>query len=323
VLTLQSNSSVRLVISTVFCVFTTIALAICVACQLVEVWILSFFYSFQIHIGILTALGAIAAIVALPRNYYAWLLLLGAIGTTGFAVRTLHLDDPVLLAEEQEAEPDFRVVSFNVLGRNNRGGARIAGIIKDLDPDVVFLMEAGPMRPYLADLQKTFPYMVDCTETEDFYCETIMLSKHPILSGDIRDLSGLSRMRMISAKMMIDGRRVRFIQAHLTKPYFDDRHCEELSNIIVLLRNYNGRLVVGGDFNSSILAPCMQRFMRRLKLKTGPSEPATWPVQLGRFGIPIDHLFAAPPIYIQSTRRIEESAGSNHYGIYSDFVFRE
>lgn len=322
------TARIRLVISTVFCVLATISFLICVACQLFEMWILSFFYSFQIHIGILTAIGALAAIAALPRNYYAWALLLGTIATTGLAVYQVRIKDPVLTAEDLAAEPMFRVASFNMLGENFDGADRIVAQLREVDADVVFALEARPLRARLKELSDLYPYVLDCkvedTTREGWeLCETIMLSKYPILGGgDIRDLSYEGALRLLSAKMLIGGKRVRFVQAHLSKPYFDDRHCGETGNLVRYLRNYKGLLVVGGDFNSSILAPCMQRFMQRLKLKTGPREPATWPVALGRFGIPIDHIFARPRLFIQSTRRMEDNAGSNHFGIYSDVILK-
>jgi len=82
----------------------------------------------------------------------------------------------------------------------------------------------------------------------------------------------------------------------------------------------DGPLVVAGDFNSAILDPRIQRFMRRAGLHTVFPEPATWPIKAGRFGIGIDHVLARPPLRLKSVERIKDNMGSNHFGLMAEFT---
>jgi endonuclease/exonuclease/phosphatase (EEP) superfamily protein YafD len=79
-------------------------------------------------------------------------------------------------------------------------------------------------------------------------------------------------------------------------------------------------LVLGGDFNASILAPDVSRMLRTAKLKTAVNEPATWPVGMVRLGTAIDHLVVREPLAIASIRRLDNNFGSNHFGLVAELV---
>lgn len=64
----------------------------------------------------------------------------------------------------------------------------------------------------------------------------------------------------------------------------------------------------------------MQYLMRSQGLGTASLEPATWPIAAGPLGIAIDHVFSKAPLRLKSVRRIENSFGSNHFGLMAEFV---
>jgi endonuclease/exonuclease/phosphatase (EEP) superfamily protein YafD len=179
-------------------------------------------------------------------------------------------------------------------------------------------MEAVPLFPQLPRLTQIYPYRIGCDTIE--VCDTLVLSKRPFTHYEIHDLGNLWKRRLVSASIDFDGTSVDFLFAHLTKPYFDDFQIEELADLKTIMQAHTGPLVVTGDFNSAILAPSIQQLLRGTGLNTAFPEPTTWPVAAGPFGISIDHIFARPPLLIRSTSRLEDSFGSNHYGLVSDFV---
>lgn len=303
---------------TVFCVLSvliTIVLTLVSLRYLTDFWLLSLVYSFQIHLSFICAVAAIIALF-FKRHWYGFLML---------AVATfLNIHGVIMLREfagktpAEDAPRLFRLMSFNIEFDNFENGEKIADAILASGADVVDVMEAAPVFPQLPRLSQLYPYRIGCTASEA--CDTLVLSKRPFVRQEVHDLGELWKQRLVSVSIDFDGFPVDFLFPHLSKPYFDDFQADELEDLTNLMQSHTGALVVAGDFNSSILAPTIQHFLRGTGLTTDFPEPTTWPVSAGPFGISIDHVFARPPLLIRSTSRLEDSFGSNHYGLVSDFV---
>jgi endonuclease/exonuclease/phosphatase (EEP) superfamily protein YafD len=309
----------RLVASTILTLGALAALAVSILCREVDHWLLSFFYSYAVHIAAAGFAAGLAAVLLAPRNVVAFLALLGLLDATMDAQRVMLRYRPDPLTAQAPVAPDFRLLTFNVLNENVGGGPRVADMLMEQDADVVFLLEALPLRGEIARLSERYPYRVGCTTMSDS-CSSLILSKHPVSDPEVMDLSKVSRARFVSAEIAVAGTPIRFALLHTTKPYYDGLQCIELGDIGHHLRQYKGNLVAAGDFNSAILAPCMRQFLNLLRLKTAPHEPSTWPVRAGPLAIPIDHVFARAPLKILETRRLPHNLGSNHYGLVSDIV---
>lgn len=303
---------------TVFCVLSvliTIVLALVSLRYFTDFWLLSLVYSFQIHLSFICAVGAIIALL-FKRHWYGFLML---------AVATfLNIHGVIMLREfagrmpPEDAPRLFRLLSFNIENDNFENGERIADAILASGADVVDVMEAEPVFSQFSRLSQIYPYRIGCVTSET--CDTLVLSKRPFVQQEIHNIGELWKQRLVSASIDFDGTPVDLLFPHLSKPYFDDFQADELQDLTTLMQSHTGALVVAGDFNSSILAPTIQHFLRGTGLTTAFPEPTTWPVAAGPFGISIDHIFARPPLLIRSTSRLEDSFGSNHYGLVSDFV---
>jgi endonuclease/exonuclease/phosphatase (EEP) superfamily protein YafD len=148
----------------------------------------------------------------------------------------------------------------------------------------------------------------------------MILSKYAIEDPQFLSLSEIRSNRFAMATIRVGGQSVQLAAIHLTKPYFDDYHTIELRRASMVLRERGGPVVIGGDFNSDTIAPDMQEFLRRNALQTAGTEPATWPVAAGIFGIPIDHIYVSKDIVPLSLTRLEDAYGSNHYGLIGDLA---
>ncbi|PDT16181.1 endonuclease [Rhizobium sp. J15] len=304
---------------TIFCVFsvlTTLVLAIVSLRYVTNFYLLSFFYSFQVHLAVAAAAASVAALLV-KRHWYALLTL---------AVSLVLAVHGIVMAREfvepavDESRPAlFRLMSFNIENDNFANGAAIADMVLASGADVVNILEAEPLLSELPRLLKTYPYYVGCGIGME-QCDTLVLSKRPLIEPRIRNLGLLWRNRLTISTIDFDGRKVNFLAAHLTKPYYDEFHGLEIADLAEVIPSLPGPLVLAGDFNTSILAPDVQYLMRSQGLGTVLLEPATWPIAAGPFGIPIDHIFSKAPLRLKSVRRIENSFGSNHFGLVAEFV---
>jgi endonuclease/exonuclease/phosphatase (EEP) superfamily protein YafD len=300
----------------VICVLTTCALAILCVRYVDNLWIMAFFESLQIHFGIACIIGAILALVV-RRHWYAVAMLIVAISVTGHGIFLLHANATTPVAVS--AQPSFRLLSFNIDNDNFANSEKIGDLVVNSKADVVEIFEASPLLSQMARLTEVYPYRIGCgvMTTE---CDSLLLSKRPFLTQSMRSLSVLWQNRFIMATIDMDGQKVAFATAHLSKPYFDEFHGYELSILYHILHTTKEPLLLAGDFNAAVIAPDMQEFLSRTSLRHVFPEPATWPIESGPLGIAIDHVFARAPLQLKSVRQIPDGMGSNHYGLMTEFT---
>ena len=305
----------RNIIYWILSAFLTLAVALVSLRYVTNFWLLSFIYSFQIHLGVLF-IAASLVILAIRRHAYGFVLLLASLLLTTHGV--------VMLREFGEEDrgvgaPLFRLMSFNVAIDNWKNSTAIADMVIASNADVVNLMEAKPLTFHLQRLFSVYPYHIGCDHGKDS-CDTLLLSKRPFVTRQVASIGSLRKDRLVAASVEFGGQTVNLVSAHLTKPYFDDYQAEELGDLGKALGAISGPLVLSGDFNSSSIAPGIQAFLRKQQLKTVAPEPATWPIAAGRFGIAIDHIFARAPLHLTSLKRLDDNLGSNHSGLIAEFV---
>jgi endonuclease/exonuclease/phosphatase (EEP) superfamily protein YafD len=281
-----------------------------------EFWLLAFVYSFQLHIGVACAFASLACLIIL-RSRYAVFLLVWSLAISTHAV-VMTRDFAVEAAVQPGALP-FRLMSFNVLMDNNANAGLITDEITKSQADVIYIMEAEPLLPMFERIQRTYPYRLGCGQ-ETITCDLLILSRHPLRDGRFYSLSDLRQDRFAMAAIEVNGTTINLAAIHLTKPYFDDYHTEELMEATRHLWSVSGPLILGGDFNSSSIAPDMRAFLHVNDLHKYTWEPATWPIRAGAFGIAIDHIYAREPATLTSLERMSSNLGSNHYGLVADFM---
>lgn len=302
-------------LSCALCAFLSLALAIMALRYVTDFWLLSLVYSFQTHAGIACIAAAVVCIF-MKRNVLTVGLLAISVFLTGHSIVMKQQFVRQAVAAPAGSQK-VRVLSFNMLNENFANSERIADYLLDSNADVAFFMEANPIASQLEKLATKYPYQSGCGPKMPG-CEYSILSKFPIKSEFTDSLSDIRRNHFGVIETEIAGKTVRFALAHLTKPYFDNYHELELRRLSLYLDAFGGTIILGGDFNSSSIAPDMQRFLKDSSLsKTGP-EPATWPIAAGRYGIAIDHIFVTDDVTPLSLQRIPDSLGSNHFGIIAD-----
>ncbi|PDS29393.1 endonuclease/exonuclease/phosphatase family protein [Rhizobium phaseoli] len=306
----------RDIIYWILCAFLTLAVAIVSLRYVTNFWLLSFVYSFQIHLGVIFVAASLV-ILAVKRQIYGLVLLLASLFLTahGFVMLREFAQDE----QRTGAAPLFRLMSFNIAIDNWKNSTALADMVIASNADVVNLLEAKPLTFHLQRLFKAYPYHIGCDNGKDS-CDTLVLSKRPFVMRQVASIGSLRKDRLVVSSVDFGGQAINIVSAHLSKPYYDDYQMGELDDLGKALGTISGPLVLSGDFNSSAIAPSIQSLLRDQKLQTLAPEPATWPIAAGAFGIAIDHIFARAPLRLISLKRLDDNLGSNHSGLIAEFV---
>jgi endonuclease/exonuclease/phosphatase (EEP) superfamily protein YafD len=286
-------------------------------------WVFATFASFQIQAA---AFAAVIAAVAwlLHRNAVASLLVIAAvaIGVHGY----------IMLGAFRQPQPmpppswpaDIKIVSFNLMGDNSfDNGGRFADYMIASGADVVFVQESAPLGPHIDRIKAVYPYRLGCG-AQTITCDQSLWSRRPLIDGQVKTASPLFRDRLMFASIDIGGGKlVRFANVHFAKPYFDNVEAIELKRVREILGTGKEPLVLGGDFNASVLTSDIRKFLGDMELLTAQSEPSTWPVNAGAGGMAIDHLFVRDPLRFKSLERLPETFGSNHHGLVAEIWWQD
>jgi endonuclease/exonuclease/phosphatase (EEP) superfamily protein YafD len=272
--------------------------------------------SLRFHIA--AALLGIMLLHLVARAWWRAILFLAvaaaSIGQGGLLLYRQHEARAAVMA--QPGQPLLRMLTFNLLQSNMGSGRRIASFIENSGADIVLIMEAGPIKPFAVEIARTYPYRTECTGRGA--CDVFLLSKTPLIDPQVRSMSRIWDNRLIVAGTVIGGQEITVVGAHMTKPYFDDFAEDEAFVMGSIISRREGPLVLAGDFNAAAWSYNIDRLARAQKLVPPPYYPATWPVRLGPFGVPIDNMWTRGPLYISSIEALPDAMGSNHRGLMAE-----
>lgn len=274
--------------------------------------------SLRFHIG-----AALLGIMLLHLVSGAWwrailFLTVAAVSVGQGALVLSRQQEARIAVTAQLGKPLLRILSFNLLQSNVSNGREIATFIETSGADVVLIMEAGPIKPFFAEIAKTYPYRTQCTRPG--VCDVFLFSKTPLIDPQVSSMSRIWENRLIVAGTLIGGQQVTIVGAHMTKPYFDAFAEDEALVMGSAISRHEGPLVLAGDFNAAPWSFNIDRLARAQKLIPPPFYPATWPIRLGPFGVPIDNMWTRGPLYISSIEALEDSLGSNHRGLMAELA---
>lgn len=289
-------------------------------------WIFATFASFQIQGAALAAiLSALAWL--LHRNHVASLLVIAsvAIGVHGYMMLGAFRQPQPMPPQSWPAT--LKVLSMNIRGDNAfENGGRIADFVIGSGADVVFIQESAPLGPHIDRIKAVYPHRLGCG-AQTITCDQSLWSKRSLLAGEVKTASPIYRDRLMLASIDFGGKRINFVNVHLTKPYFDNFHAIELKRIREELSKFvaanEGPVVLAGDFNATILTPDIRRFLAGTDLMTATREPETIPVEAPALGVAIDHIFVGGPLRFKSLDRLPETFGSNHFGLMAEIWWQD
>lgn len=239
-------------------------------------------------------------------------------GALGVMVQVFWLLSPLAVGAATDTGEPVRVISFNTLFDNDRNGAAIADFLADSPARIVALQEAGPLTGHTGRLYRTFPYHVDCT-TPSGDCQLGLLSKTELHNVSIQRLTPFSPHPYIYAETEIGGTMVKIISLQLARPYDAETQIAEMQALAQHVADLDGPLIVMGDFNATPWQPWFADMLAQSGLRRVLIEPGTWPVPLGDWGEPIDHILVKGA-GLKEVTGLVSAFGSNHRGLTGEVI---
>jgi endonuclease/exonuclease/phosphatase (EEP) superfamily protein YafD len=269
---------------------------------------------FHIAAALFVAVVVLFAFGAWKRGLLFLLVCLVSVGEGGWFV--YRMQEARGVAAQAERTPLLKVLSFNILNDNYRNGPRIAEFVKSSGADVVMIMEASPLFEQLSNIAAVYPNRLGCDEEQT--CDLMLLSKTPLINAQFHNLGPTWRNRLITAQTAVGGQAINVVAAHMVKPYFDWAAVGEARVLRRTIDELKGPVLLAGDFNAAPWSDNIYALVNAADLITGPIYPATWPVELGPAGVPIDNIFTRSGLFIENVHALDDAMGSNHRGLMAN-----
>ncbi|MHA6297915.1 endonuclease/exonuclease/phosphatase family protein [Devosia sp. CAU 1758] len=240
------------------------------------------------------------------------------LGCAVFALALVYRDIAPSSRAMAAAEPQLKVIAFNMLGTNVENGPAIAAFLEQSDADLVLLNESGPIIPFLEELKSRFPFQLGCGDpgANSGSCgDVLLLSRLALEEPSIKRLTGASGHQTITARIEIDGKSLNVVATHFLRPYFGEHQTSEFVALRRLVDELSGPTLVAGDFNATAWFGPFTELLRTTGLTRAVIEPGTWPAELGDFGAPIDHILVSGDVALSSLTALPDHFGSNHRGL--------
>ncbi|WP_425614943.1 endonuclease/exonuclease/phosphatase family protein [Anatilimnocola sp. NA78] len=262
------------------------------------------------------------------RLQYAWLLLLAGVALliarsrwfaviagVGAAVNFAFVL-PIYWPAEQPtaASESWRLVSYNVLGSNNRS-AEVLAMLRAETADVVLLYEVNARwAKEFATLRDEYPHQKIVPRENNF--GIALLSRRRWDDVQVQYF-GQTDFPSIVAQFTHTSQLVTLIGTHPPPPvnrYVAQVRNQQLAGLAQFTAEASGPVILAGDLNVTSYSPYFQDLLRVGKLsdsRQGFGVQASWNKGIPGMAIPIDHVLVSPTIGVVS-RRIGRPLGSDH-----------
>lgn len=252
-------------------------------------------------------LALTAALLGLRRTGGA-LVLVGAIAGAALAVDQHHLGQP----PAPHLAHDLRVLYFNALADDGTRADTIVDAVLAEDADIVVLLESSAVRPALDRLRTAYAFVSPC---DNATCEIVLASRTvPLRFWQLQLNPGWSPRYAVAEVEIAPGRRAFIAASHLVKPWYDALAEVEVAKLAAQWAWFDGPVVAVGDFNAAPWSRPLREIAGISGLRPLRWPPATWPVEMGRLGLPIDMAFIGNGALITDIRPFGKGLGSNHMG---------
>ena len=265
-------------------------------------------------LGCVIILVLVLAVLRAYKHAAAFLVLALAAGTH------LYLDyRAVSLPSLPGADPELRVLFFNVFNENVAHADRIATAVMEADPDVIAFGEGDGMYPALRRLDAQYQRLSYC-DFED--CQLLIYTKQKPERAWTLNLNVFADGRYAVIEVSSNSERPRFVVFnHLVKPWMEGVTESELQRLAAQYDWLAGDVVAMGDFNAAPWAFHINELLRKTGFRAQRHPIGTWPASFGGFGVPIDQVLVHGHARIVQAVPFGADLGSNHLGLLVDVAF--
>lgn len=290
-----------------------------------DIWWIRIFDFPRPQIAALLALVALAAALFLNhRRWTTWALLTGMVTSLGLQLShiwpytALHSvqAEAVLGCDERQR---ISVVVAN-LQASNSGAARFLNVVRDVDPDVIFVVEvdrgwADALRP----LERS--HVEHRVHPRDDAWGLALYSRLPLVEPELRHLLSDYVPSIRSGLRLRSGEVVQFQGLHPKPPIPGNGTSERDAELLLAAqaaREGSAPAIIGGDLNDVAWSDTTQLFQRiggLLDPRVGRGLFATWNANLpALLRWPLDHIFFTAELRLLEVRRLP-AVGSDHFPI--------
>lgn len=214
-----------------------------------------------------------------------------------------------------DMQPSLRILFFNVLGDNFANAERISQVARESGADVLAFAESEALEAVLPELRAEYPHSVGCEKR----CHVLVLSKLPLAATDAEKGPLAWGERLASVSVTPEGGEpFTLVVAHKLKPWFAGLVETQDAQLQTRLNAIAGPLVVMGDFNAAPWSAPSRELIDATGLRAPRLPVPTWPVEAGRFGVPIDNVFVRGGARLTNLQPFGDGLGSNHRGLLAE-----
>jgi len=275
----------------------------------------------RLQIAVLLAAGIVALVTAGPRKgqtfWIATAAGLAALGWQLWRVAPYQPLWPTMMpsAGQCAAGDEVRLFNANVLLHNDNYGGLIA-IVREIDPDVVLLIEPGPQwAAAISPLHSAYPHRIGEPIANKY--GIILLSKLPLVAAEIRHLVKPDVPSVKAGLRLRSGQTVDFYGPHPEPPLprnDSGMRDAELVRVGSEIRNSKRASIVLGDLND-VGWSATSRLFRSLAgvadPRVGRGPYPTYPADIPFLAWPLDYGFATPHFRLTEMKRLPD-IGSDH-----------
>jgi len=283
-------------------------------------WVAELFSHFRLYYLLLQAL----LILIFLHGRYRVLMVL----TILFAVPNAWMVGPYLTpivigksaTSSIGADAGIDIVALNVNYRND-GYVRVAGYLRDSDPDIILIAEFTPAwRDELEFLRAGYPWQLGAARTDQW--GLAVFSRLPLVEAEQIDLAQTDsvHVRFVVATAATE---LEIFAVHLFSPKSSvlarDRNLQ-LEDLAERVAASEYRSIVIGDLNLTPFSPYFSRFIDRSGLQDARRSDGfhiTWPASVLPVWIPIDHALADTTVNVTRVRAGPD-VGSDHFPLEID-----
>lgn len=215
------------------------------------------------------------------------------------------------------------LLSWNVFAGNKRHD-EIVLAIRELDADVVLLMEVSPeLGVQLGGLRDLYPEIRISPSTDAF--GIALLSRQPLPELTIERI-GEELFNTVVAKF---DNGVTFLGVHTLPPagsHYSRIRNQQLRELAESVSELDGPVIIAGDLNVSPFSPHFQKLLKDAALtdtRRGRGVLNSWPDGRLLTHIPIDHVLVTKEIEVGELKILSDSHGSDHFPVFCRWNVKE
>jgi endonuclease/exonuclease/phosphatase (EEP) superfamily protein YafD len=273
----------------------------------------------------------VACVLWRPPEPWGYLLLATMVLATAYLAYVVHPYTPLGRQIVQAVVPDagenpLSLLVCNVL-QSNRDYHRLAAVITERKPDVVFLLETDEAwRKGIQEAVKDYPHRIEVPQDDTY--GLLFYSRLKLLHHSVEYLIE-KEVPSIVADIEYRGRPVRLYGLHPTPPVPQENTESTERDAEVLLvgrkaKEYGKECIVFGDLNDVAWSATTKLFLKTSGLldpRRGRGMYNTFHAGIPLLRWPLDHYFLSSQFRLVDMR-IERNVGSDHFPISLSVVLR-